>query len=185
MKRYLFLPSVLALCAGASFADEKSCGNCPVSGKPAKESVSVDYKGKKVYFCCEGCPKAFTATPEKFTAKANHQLAVSGQMCQVACPFSGGPVNPKTVVELDGAKFGFCCNNCKGKYEKSDDKVALVFADVKKGFTTQTTCPVSGKPINPKQSVKFEGKKVYFCCGGCPEAFEKDPAKFSDKLPKE
>lgn len=25
----------------------------------------------------------------------------------------------------------------------------------------------------------YKGKRYFFCCGGCPEAFKKDPAKYS------
>jgi len=42
-------------------------------------------------------------------------------------------------------------------------------------------CPVSGKKIDKEQSVDFNGGKVYFCCGNCPKAFEKDPKKFTAK----
>lgn len=42
-------------------------------------------------------------------------------------------------------------------------------------------CPVSGKAINKEVSADFEGGKVYFCCEGCPPAFEKDSAKFAAK----
>jgi YHS domain-containing protein len=156
---------------------------CPVSGKPAKKEASADYQGKKVYFCCEGCPAAFTKDPSKFAAKANQQLVASKQVVQVCCPLSGGPINPKTAIDIDGSSVAFCCNNCKAKAEKSEDKASLVFANLKKAFTDQTTCPVSGKPISPKNSVVYNGKKVYFCCGGCPEAFNKDPEKFASKLP--
>lgn len=179
------IAATFALATLALADKDKTCGKCPISGKPAKDSVAADYLGKKVYFCCEGCPEAFTKDVKKFAAKANHQLLVTGQMVQVGCPFSGGPVNPKTVVNLDGAEFGFCCEKCQAKCEKADDSVALVFASIAKGFTTQTACPVSGKPINPKHSLEHAGKKVYFCCGGCPAAFQKDPAKFESKLPKE
>jgi hypothetical protein len=42
-------------------------------------------------------------------------------------------------------------------------------------------CPLSGKPVNMEKFVDFEGGKVFFCCGGCPGAFEKDSAKFAGK----
>ena len=152
---------------GLAFAAEesKSCGMCPVSGGPAKEDVSMDYKGKKLYFCCDGCPDAVKSEPAKF----------------------GGKVNDKTVVEFAGAKVGFCCEKCQAKFEKSSDadKLATVFAKLGKGFTMQDKCPVSGKPINAAQKTEYEGKTVYFCCGGCPDAFKADPAKFAAKLPKE
>ena len=42
-------------------------------------------------------------------------------------------------------------------------------------------CPVSGKGCNPDKSADFAGGKVYFCCGNCAGAFEKDSAKFATK----
>jgi len=42
-------------------------------------------------------------------------------------------------------------------------------------------CPVSGKGCNPEKSVAFDGGSVYFCCGNCQGAFEKDSSKFAAK----
>jgi YHS domain-containing protein len=42
-------------------------------------------------------------------------------------------------------------------------------------------CPLSGKGCNPDKSADFAGGKVYFCCGNCAGAFEKDSAKFAAK----
>ncbi len=42
-------------------------------------------------------------------------------------------------------------------------------------------CPVSGKPAIKEQAVDYKGGKVYFCCPGCPGAFQKDTAKFAAK----
>ena len=42
---------------------------CPVSGKPSDPEHFVEFKGKKVYFCCPNCPAAFEKEPEKFMAK--------------------------------------------------------------------------------------------------------------------
>lgn len=104
---------------------------CPVAGRPAKTDFAVDYKGGKVYFCCPNCPGAFKKNPEKFASKANHQLVASGQAKQVGCPFSGGKVNPATVITVKGAKIGFCCNNCKGKATQAEGaaQVTLLFGD--------------------------------------------------------
>ncbi len=159
---------------------------CPMSGGPAKEASFVMHKGKKVFFCCNNCPKNFEKDPSAVSAKVHYQFAETGQMIQVACPFTGRKVNPDATVELGSAKVSFCCNNCKGKFDKTADeeKLALVFGDISKGFTLQTECPVSGKAIKVDQSVEHQGKKVYFCCGNCPKAFEKEPAKFLSKLPQ-
>jgi YHS domain-containing protein len=46
----------------------------------------------------------------------------------------------------------------------------------------QTTCPVMGGAINKKIYRDYQGKRVYFCCGGCVAAFAKDPEKYMKKL---
>lgn len=39
----------------------------------------------------------------------------------------------------------------------------------------QTTCPImKGNPINKDLYVDVEGKRVYYCCGGCGDAIKKD-----------
>jgi len=45
------------------------------------------------------------------------------------------------------------------------------------------TCPVSGKPVDKKYSVVFEGRVIGFCCAKCPIEFWADPQKFVSKLP--
>jgi Cu(I)/Ag(I) efflux system membrane fusion protein len=42
---------------------------CPVMGGPINKEFFVEYKGKKVYFCCGGCDKTFLAEPEKYLPK--------------------------------------------------------------------------------------------------------------------
>lgn len=191
MKTRLLLAALvglsLAFAQGVLSADEEAKefkASCPVSGGPAKAENAVAYAGKEVYFCCKNCPKAFSANTEKFANKANHQLVQTGQAVQVGCPMSGRKVNPDTAIDVAGVSVAFCCENCQGKAESSDDALALIFGNFAKGFTVQTLCPVSNKPINPEQSVEHDGKNVYFCCGGCPQAFKDDPEKFVAKLPQ-
>ena len=42
---------------------------CPIMNMAIDKKVFVEYKGKKVYFCCPGCEDKFKAEPEKFLAK--------------------------------------------------------------------------------------------------------------------
>jgi len=49
----------------------------------------------------------------------------------------------------------------------------------------QTTCPVMGGTVNTNIYVDADGKRIYFCCKGCPDEFKKDPAKYIGKLEKE
>ena len=42
---------------------------CPVMGGAVNKAIFVEYKGKKVYFCCEPCKEKFEAAPEQYIAK--------------------------------------------------------------------------------------------------------------------
>lgn len=42
----------------------------------------------------------------------------------------------------------------------------------------QRTCPVMGGKIDPDIYVEYKGRRVYFCCAGCVEQFNKDPEKY-------
>jgi YHS domain-containing protein len=53
----------------AASAAENGQTMCPVMGGAIDTSVFVEYKGKKVYFCCSVCKAKFEADPEKYIAK--------------------------------------------------------------------------------------------------------------------
>ena len=40
-----------------------------MEGNKIDKNVFVEYKGKKVYFCCADCKAKFLADPEKYVAK--------------------------------------------------------------------------------------------------------------------
>jgi len=145
MKARLFAAlGVVALLVATVMAEDKKEVKldgikCPLSGKAATEN-SVDYKGGKVYFCCENCPKAFDA--KKHGTKANAQLVATGQAKQAKCPISGAKLNPDTAITVAGAKVAFCCEKCQGKVKDAtgDDQIALVFGEEafkKAGFAVE------------------------------------------------
>jgi YHS domain-containing protein len=43
--------------------------SCPVTAQDIKLDINVDYKGKKVFFCCESCPATFEGNPEAFVKR--------------------------------------------------------------------------------------------------------------------
>jgi YHS domain-containing protein len=49
----------------------------------------------------------------------------------------------------------------------------------------QTVCPVLGGNIDKKVYVDYQGKRIYFCCPGCPAEFSKDPEKYLKKMEAE
>jgi YHS domain-containing protein len=42
---------------------------CPITGGSINKDIYTVYQGKKVYFCCEGCKRAFEKHPEKYLDK--------------------------------------------------------------------------------------------------------------------
>jgi hypothetical protein len=109
---------------------------CPISGKPINKDAAVDFEGAKVYMCCENCPGAFKRDTAKYAAKAHLQMVQTEQLKQVACPFSGHDMDPTKVIEVEGVKVAFCCENCEAKAKKAkpEELVSLVFKDTSKGF---------------------------------------------------
>jgi YHS domain-containing protein len=55
--------------ASATAAASMEQTTCPVSGDKIDKNVFVEYKGKKVYFCCAVCKGKFEKDPEKYIAK--------------------------------------------------------------------------------------------------------------------
>jgi YHS domain-containing protein len=105
---------------------------CPVSGHAIDKTISLDYKGGKLYFCSRQCLAAFQAGKDKYAARANYQLALTGQAQQVACPFTGRALNPNIPAETVGQlSVGFCCRGCKNTVARTDpkDRIELVFGD--------------------------------------------------------
>ena len=115
---------------------------CAMNPKAAaKAEKFVEYKGGKVFFCCDNCPKGFAKkidAKDKLTAaKGNAQLVQTGQAKQTKCVFTGGPAKDGTEVTVAGAAIKFCCNNCQGKAKKleGDEQLLSLIGDAayKKG----------------------------------------------------
>ncbi len=57
------------LLAGAALALAAAQTTCPVMGGPVNKAIHADYKGERVYFCCNACPPQFRENPEKYLQK--------------------------------------------------------------------------------------------------------------------
>ena len=42
---------------------------CPVMGGKINKDIYVDYKGRRVFFCCESCKQSFSEDPGKYLKK--------------------------------------------------------------------------------------------------------------------
>ncbi len=138
MKTRMFLAALAVACLFAvgslRAADEKADLKCPVSGKAAVAAHTVAFNGGDVQFCCPNCPKAFNANSAKFAAKANLQLAQSGQLKQIKCPLTEKPVAADKSIAVEGVEVGLCCAGCLAKAKKAegDELISLLFTG--KGF---------------------------------------------------
>lgn len=77
MKKIALVLALGALSVGA-FAQTKAPKElpCPVMpthkvkiAEATKTKMYSDYKGRRYFFCCAGCPGAFKATPAKYAKK--------------------------------------------------------------------------------------------------------------------
>jgi len=74
LKIMLVFLVVLVLAAGPAMAAEpKPQTLCPVLGGNIDKKVFIDYQGKRIYFCCPGCPAEFSKDPEKYLKKIEAQ----------------------------------------------------------------------------------------------------------------
>ena len=66
---------ILTLAAGPALAADqpKPQTLCPVLGGNVDKKVYIDYQGKRIYFCCQGCDATFKQNPEKFMKEAQEK----------------------------------------------------------------------------------------------------------------
>ena len=74
----------------------------------------------------------------------------------------------------------FLLAGCKKKSEPAPAETKEVVTQT----VEQKICPVMEAPINKELYTEYKGKKVYFCCPGCKDKFEKEPDKYISKLPQ-
>jgi len=164
---------------------------CPVMGGKIDTDVYVDYEGKRVYFCCKGCPEKFMKKPGSFLQKMKEQGVVleTAPKPQTTCPVMGGKINTKVFVDYGGDRVYFCCKGCPEKFSKTPEKYLAKLE--KEGITLARTpkpqemCPVMGGKVDKAVYADYQGKRVYFCCKGCPDKFLKTPDQFLKKMRKD
>ena len=69
-------------------------------------------------------------TPEKYEAKANHQLVQTGQFVQKACAITGGAIAADSpTLEIVGTKIRFASDEEKQAVSKLevDEQIAKIF----------------------------------------------------------
>jgi len=111
---------------------------CPISGKDVDPSVTFDYKGQAIAFCCKNCCGQFAKEPEKFIGKVEGFKAPKEEKkddkkkaINAKCPISGKDVDPAVTFDYKGQAIGFCCKNCCGQFAKEPEKFIGKVAEFK------------------------------------------------------
>ncbi len=84
-------------------------------------------------------------------------------------PRLGQSVNAEKFSDYNGGKVYFCCDNCKGKFDKDSSAFAAKANHqlVCSGQFAQKACPLSGGKVKDGTEVDVAGVKVSFCCMNC------------------
>ena len=102
------------------------------------------------------------------------------------CPVMGEPINFSIKSMTDDGTVYFCCKMCIKKFAKQPTKYSKKAAEQKAALAkmprVQVSCPLSGKPIDPKMFAEVDGKKIYTCCGKCKTRVAANPGKYAAKL---
>ncbi len=60
--------------AGMHSSGQVAQKTCPVMGNPIDKNIYVDYKGRRIYFCCKACISTFNKNPEKYLKIVDAEL---------------------------------------------------------------------------------------------------------------
>ena len=108
--------------------------------RKVKKKKVITFKGAQLYLCCGTCVRRMKKTPQKYMAKANHQIVLTGQFIQKACPVSGGKLDGKTTLKVAGVEVKFASKSHRDKVAKLsvDKQIKALFGNdgFKKGKFT-------------------------------------------------
>jgi YHS domain-containing protein len=114
---------------------------CPITGKDIDKKISADYQGKRVYFCCNGCPAEFNKDPGKYVKKLQDDgvtLETVGKP-QTKCPVMGGDIDRSIFADYQGKRVYFCCGMCPPKFKADPEKYLAAMA--KEGVVPEKAPP--------------------------------------------
>src|SRR6185436_12090376 len=173
---------------------------CPITGKDIVSGKTSEYEKQLIGFCCADCVGKFEADPKKYIGKVKEFKKKSSKSAEEisfddpinkTCPLTGKDINPTKTVEYEKQLIGFCCDDCKGKFESDPKKYIGKVKEFKKKKSAEEisfddpinkTCPLTGKDINPTKTVEYEKQLIGFCCDDCKGKFEADPKKYIGKV---
>jgi Cu+-exporting ATPase len=99
-------------------------------------------------------------------------------------PVCGMQVDPASAAErydYQGRTYSFCCDGCRRKFEADPERYLKPEPP-----PTKETDPVCKMQVDPAQAADrsdYRGRTYYFCCKGCREKFQADPARYLKPAP--
>ena len=186
----LVLGSDIATASPTSNTGSYPLSTCIVSGEAliADEWVAKEYDGREARFCCKMCVKDFEKDQVSYLKKLDAAI-LEAQLANYpldTCVVSGEPLGEMgdAMNHIQRNRLvRLCCKSCKkdltadpAKYLSALD--AAVVQVQLKDYPTDT-CPISGSKLgsmgDPYDYV-FAGRLARFCCSGCIDSFDEDPA---------
>jgi len=152
---------------------------CPVTGKPIDVAFVALVNDKKVGLCCAKCKSIFEADPETYLAKL---VVQKPSPVNELCPVSGEPIVADYTSLVGEDLVGFCCGKCKAAFDAAPDEFLKKLGIKKDTPKLNSTCPVSGEPVDAAVTSVYKGRTVALCCKKCKQAFDAEPESFADKL---
>lgn len=114
---------------------------------------------------------------------------------EVACAVqTGNKVNVQDALksgkyaDYEYTRYFFCCDGCPQAFKKDPEKFAQNAGVSLSHFTLPKEVPcavMTDHKVNVKEATEakhfadYNGRRYFFCCNGCPQAFQKDPEKFA------
>ena len=154
---------------------------CPVGAFPVNFAQRIDSEDGSIYFCCLRCIEKYRASPDQYAEAIEKQHAELARIpkVQVACPVSGVEPDPNIALETKWGKLLFCSVACAERFQRNGNVPLNLTAT----FTYQQTCPVTGRPFDPRFSAPVnKNVRLYFCSAECVRRFRESPGKYQDAL---
>lgn len=181
---------------------------CPISGRAIDGKTFVDYKGRRVGFCCPACDDKFLAWDDgkkdefisaqaagKDDASKSESRDDSGDLytltkCVVTDEELGSMGEPPVKI-IEGREVRVCCAGCFKKIEKDPkkyfEKMDKQMADDQRPHYPLDTCIVTHEPLKRKgkdtaYEFVYKNRLYRLCCKDCAKKVEKNPAKYAAEL---
>ncbi|MEM7454187.1 MAG: hypothetical protein AAF456_07505 [Planctomycetota bacterium] len=126
----LFVPAI-----PGDAVHELSGIKCVVDGEQnANQLWTAPWREGEVYLSSHHCIDKFVRDSSAFEMKANHQLVLTGQYTQEACPCCGDEIdiNDDVVLPVAGLQIHFASSQCRDRIanrESVNGRVEAIYAD--------------------------------------------------------